>query len=110
MSKKESSDRSLWLQDLFEHHLNRLGRRLGLAPEQSKALVTFAQPTLRSSSGRPLGPFFEPLLAVLALSAMLAFAIVGVYHFMVFSVMGALIYLILNKIFGIELDMATPLG
>lgn len=81
--------------------------RASFSNNDARALSTFVRPNLGPVPS-PLRRALEPVVALVAgvvLAVLMAF---GLLHFGLFFLAAGLIYLILNKVFGLELDVNLP--
>ena len=87
--------------------VDRLGRTV--RSQNTTALAAFVRPELGATPA-PLKRFLEPLVAALALSALVGLGAFGMVGFATLFLAASLIYLIITKVFGIELGLGLDPG
>ncbi len=84
----------------------RLRDRLGRGGE-TQALSQLLRPDLGKTPA-PLRRVLEPVVAATALVVLASLLGMGAFGFATLALAAALIYLILTKVFGLELSLGTP--
>ena len=78
-----------------------------LSGQKSLALTTFLRPNLGATPA-PLRRALEPVVAACAMLALAVLIGIGASAGLLFLLAGALVYLIITKVFGIALTLGEP--